>query len=182
MEQTFSACRYACCGRRQIIGSRQGLPEAWHSIVHLATINELMLVKAAWHTVCKPRSTSDLRQHQISPSAADKLCGGLQDKISAIAEKMYGAGSVEYSEEAEKDIERYTRQGFGKLPICMAKTQYSFSGDAEKKGAPSGFTLLINRVGASVGAGFLVPLVGKPPFPASLPPFPRQILKVIAQI
>jgi formate--tetrahydrofolate ligase len=74
---------------------------------------------------------------------------------------MYGAAGVEYSEEAEKDIELYTKQGFGSLPICMAKTQYSFSGDAVKKGAPTGFTLLINRVSASVGAGFLVPLVGE---------------------
>lgn len=84
----------------------------------------------------------------------------LQGKIEAIAKKMYGAGSVTYSEEAEKDMERYNKLGFGGLPICMAKTQYSFSGEAEKKGVPTGFELVINRVSASVGAGFLVPLVG----------------------
>lgn len=84
----------------------------------------------------------------------------LQDKIDAIAKKMYGAASVQYSEEADKDIERYNRLGFGGLPICMAKTQYSFSGEAEKKGVPQGFDLLVSRVGASVGAGFLVPLIG----------------------
>jgi len=94
-------------------------------------------------------------------SATAECNAALQEKISAIAEKVYGAAKVEYSEDAEKDIERYTRQGFAGLPICMAKTQYSFSGDAEKKGAPTGFTLVINRVGASVGAGFLVPLVGR---------------------
>lgn len=69
----------------------------------------------------------------------------VQEKIWIIAEKMYGAGKVEYSERAEADIERYTRQGFDKLPICMAKTQYSFSGEAENKGAPSGFTLHIRE-------------------------------------
>lgn len=74
---------------------------------------------------------------------------------------MYGAASVKYSEEAEKDVQRYDKLGFSGLPICMAKTQYSFSGEAEKKGAPTGFELYVNRVGASVGAGFLVPLIGK---------------------
>jgi len=96
----------------------------------------------------------------------------IKEKISAIAEKVYGAAKVEYSEDAEKDIERYTRQGFAGLPICMAKTQYSFSGDAEKKGAPTGFTLVINRVGASVGAGFLVPLVGTMQMMPGLPTRP----------
>ena len=62
--------------------------------------------------------------------------------------------------QAEAQIELYTKQGFGHLPICMAKTQYSFSHDAKEKGAPSGFTLPIRDVRASVGAGFIYPLVG----------------------
>lgn len=62
--------------------------------------------------------------------------------------------------QAEKQIELYEKQGFGSLPICMAKTQYSFSHDAALKGAPSGFTLPIRDVRASVGAGFIYPLVG----------------------
>lgn len=86
----------------------------------------------------------------------------MQEKIEIIAKKMYGAASVSYSEEADQDVERYNKLGFSKLPICMAKTQYSFSGDADKKGVPTGFDLLVNRVGASVGAGFLVPLIGEP--------------------
>lgn len=69
----------------------------------------------------------------------------LQDKVWSIAQKMYGAGAVEYSEQAERDIERYDRLGFGRLPICMAKTQYSFSGEADKKGAPEGFTLHVRE-------------------------------------
>lgn len=84
---------------------------------------------------------------------------GIKDKIEAIA-KSYGADGVEYSEEAEKQVEMYTKQGFTNLPICMAKTQYSFSHDASKKGAPSGFILPIRDVRASIGAGFIYPLVG----------------------
>lgn len=68
---------------------------------------------------------------------------------------------MSYEPQAEKQIELYTRLGFDKLPICMAKTQYSFSDDASKKGVPTGFTLPIRDVRASVGAGFLFPLVGE---------------------
>ncbi|XP_068662495.1 formate--tetrahydrofolate ligase-like [Aristolochia californica] len=84
---------------------------------------------------------------------------GIKDKIEAIA-KSYGASGVEYSEQAEKQIEMYSRQGFGNLPICMAKTQYSFSHVPSQKGAPSGFILPIRDVRASIGAGFIYPLVG----------------------
>jgi formyltetrahydrofolate synthetase len=88
------------------------------------------------------------------------LEASIKDKITAIVTKVYGGVAVEYSPEAEKQIERYTKQGFDKLPICMAKTQYSISHDANLKGAPSGFTVPIREVRASVGAGFLYPLVG----------------------
>ena len=68
---------------------------------------------------------------------------------------------VEYSPEAEKKIELYTQQGFNKLPVCMAKTQYSLSHDPELKGVPVGFIVPIRDVRASVGAGFIYPLLGK---------------------
>ncbi|KAL1208923.1 Formate--tetrahydrofolate ligase [Cardamine amara subsp. amara] len=84
---------------------------------------------------------------------------GIKDKIEAIA-KSYGASGVEYSDQAEKQIEMYTQQGFSNLPICMSKTQYSFSHDASKKGAPTGFVLPIRDVRGSIGAGFIYPLVG----------------------
>ncbi|CAN6930857.1 unnamed protein product [Brassica oleracea] len=83
----------------------------------------------------------------------------IKDKIGAIA-KSYGASGVEYSDQAEKQIEMYTQQGFSNLPICMSKTQYSFSHDASKKGAPTGFVLPIRDVRGSIGAGFIYPLVG----------------------
>ncbi|KAA6429679.1 MAG: formate--tetrahydrofolate ligase-like [Trebouxia sp. A1-2] len=84
----------------------------------------------------------------------------IKAKIESIAKDVYGAASVEYLPQAEKQIDLYTRMGFDGLPICMAKTQYSFSADASAKGAPSGFVLPIRDVRASVGAGFLYPLVG----------------------
>ncbi|KAL3138249.1 hypothetical protein ABBQ32_006067 [Trebouxia sp. C0010 RCD-2024] len=84
----------------------------------------------------------------------------IKAKIEAIAKEVYGAASVEYLPQAESQIELYTKMGFDKLPICMAKTQYSFTADASAKGAPSGFVLPIRDVRASVGAGFLYPLVG----------------------
>ena len=84
----------------------------------------------------------------------------IKEKIETIVHEMYGGGGVEYSPEAEKKIERYTRQGFDRLPICMAKTHLSLSHDPNLKGAPSGFIVPVRDVRASVGAGFLYPLLG----------------------
>ena len=84
----------------------------------------------------------------------------IEDKIRTIAQKIYGAADIELLPEAVTKIERYKRQGFGHLPICMAKTHLSFSADPTKKGAPTGFTIPVRDVRASVGAGFLYPLVG----------------------
>jgi formyltetrahydrofolate synthetase len=84
----------------------------------------------------------------------------IKEKIEKIVKEMYGGAGVEYSPEAEKKVELYTRQGFDKLPICMAKTQYSLSHDPNLKGAPSGFTVPVRDIRASVGAGFLYPLLG----------------------
>ena len=84
----------------------------------------------------------------------------IEEKISKICTEMYRADGIEISPEAAEKIARYTEQGFANLPICMAKTQYSFSADAALKGAPSGFTVPIRDIRASVGAGFLYPLCG----------------------
>ncbi|KAI1895431.1 hypothetical protein AGOR_G00106210 [Albula goreensis] len=82
------------------------------------------------------------------------------DKIRIIAQKIYGADDVELLPEAQHKVELYTKQGFGNLPICMAKTHLSLSHDPEKKGVPTGFIVPIRDIRASVGAGFLYPLVG----------------------
>ena len=84
----------------------------------------------------------------------------IEDKIRTIAQKIYGADDIELLPEALVKIERYKKQGFSNLPICMAKTHLSLSADPTKKGAPTGFTIPIRDVRASVGAGFLYPLVG----------------------
>uniref|UniRef100_A0A8C0GY26 C-1-tetrahydrofolate synthase, cytoplasmic n=1 Tax=Chelonoidis abingdonii TaxID=106734 RepID=A0A8C0GY26_CHEAB len=82
------------------------------------------------------------------------------EKIRIIAQQIYGAEDIELSPEAEQKVVVYTKQGFGNLPICMAKTHLSLSHDPEKKGVPTGFILPIRDIRASVGAGFLYPLVG----------------------
>src|SRR5215472_5162035 len=85
---------------------------------------------------------------------------GIKEKIEAIVRGMYGGSGVEYSPEAEKKIELYTRNGFDRLPICMAKTHLSLSHDPNLKGAPVGFIVPVRDIRASVGAGFLYPLLG----------------------
>jgi formyltetrahydrofolate synthetase len=84
----------------------------------------------------------------------------IKDKIETIVREMYGGSGVEYSAEAEKKIELYTRQGFDKLPMCMAKTHLSLSHDPNLKGVPTGFVVPVRDIRASVGAGFLYPLLG----------------------
>jgi formyltetrahydrofolate synthetase len=85
---------------------------------------------------------------------------GIKQKIETIVREMYGGSGVEYSPEAEKKIELYTRVGFDRLPICMAKTHLSLSHDPNLKGAPVGFVVPVRDIRASVGAGFLYPLLG----------------------
>jgi len=85
----------------------------------------------------------------------------IKQKIETIAKEIYGADGVDYSPEAEEQIERYNRLGFDKLPICMAKTHLSLTADAAVKGAPTGFRVSVREVRASVGAGFIYPLLGK---------------------
>ena len=84
----------------------------------------------------------------------------LKDKIETIACEIYGAGGVDYSPIAEQRLERYEQLGYGNLPICMAKTHLSISHDPELKGVPKGFRIPIRDVSASVGAGFVYPILG----------------------
>ncbi len=85
----------------------------------------------------------------------------LVDKIEAVATKIYGAEGVDLSPAAAKALAQYESMGFGRLPVCMAKTQYSLSHDAALKGRPTGFRLPIREVRLSAGAGFVTPLVGE---------------------
>jgi formate--tetrahydrofolate ligase len=85
----------------------------------------------------------------------------LREKIEAIATRVYGAAGVEYEPLAARQLDIYERNGFGRLPICMAKTHLSISHDPKLPGAPTGFTLPVREVRASIGAGFVYPLCGE---------------------
>jgi formate--tetrahydrofolate ligase len=88
------------------------------------------------------------------------LEASLTAKIETLATTIYGADSVEYSPEARKQLATYEAQGYGNLPICMAKTQYSLSHDASKVGAPTGYVFPIREVRLAAGAGYIYPLAG----------------------
>ena len=84
----------------------------------------------------------------------------IEEKIDAIVKKVYGGDGVAFTDEAKAEIDRLTSLGYGDLPVCMAKTQYSFSDDATKLGAPDGFTVTVRKIKVSAGAGFIVALTG----------------------
>lgn len=104
----------------------------------------------------------DLAKAVVKASAQPKdfkflysLDGSIQERIERIGKAMYGAEKVEFSEVAQKKVDSYTAQGYDRLPICIAKTQYSLSHDPALKGAPTGFTVPIRDVRLAVGAGYL---------------------------
>jgi formate--tetrahydrofolate ligase len=96
----------------------------------------------------------------------------IKDKIHAIATKIYGADGVRYSSEADESIATFTRLGYSHMPICIAKTQFSLSHDAALKGRPTGWSLPVRNVRASVGAGFLYPLAADIRTMPGLPTYP----------
>jgi methylenetetrahydrofolate dehydrogenase (NADP+) / methenyltetrahydrofolate cyclohydrolase / formyltetrahydrofolate synthetase len=85
----------------------------------------------------------------------------IKEKIETVCKEIYGAEGVDYTPEAEAKISLYTRLGFDQLPVCMAKTHLSFTTDPNVKGAPNGFRISVRDIRASVGAGFLYPLLGQ---------------------
>ncbi|MDU1539887.1 MAG: formate--tetrahydrofolate ligase [Paeniclostridium sordellii] len=84
----------------------------------------------------------------------------IKEKIEAIAKKIYGADGVDFTQAAEKEIQNLEKLGFSKLPICMAKTQYSLTDDQTKLGRPTGFRITVRQLTVSAGAGFIVALTG----------------------
>jgi formate--tetrahydrofolate ligase len=85
----------------------------------------------------------------------------IKEKVETIARRMYGADGVDWTDQADADVARYEKLGYGGLPICMAKTHLSLSADPERKGRPTGFRLPVREVRLSAGAGFLYPLCGE---------------------
>ena len=99
----------------------------------------------------------------------------IKDKILAVVQKVYGGKDVQYSEQAEASIRRIEERGFGNVPVCMAKTQYSLTDDAKKLGRPRGFTMQVRDVTLSAGAGFAVVLTGNIMTMPGLPKAPAAL-------
>lgn len=97
-------------------------------------------------------------ESQFSPLYPDEM--NLRDKIRTVAQKVYGADDVSFTARANKQLDGYERNGFGDLPVCIAKTHLSISSDPKLVGAPTGWTLPVREVRASVGAGFIYPICG----------------------
>lgn len=102
--------------------------------------------------------TLETKESHYAPLYDSEL--SITEKIETIAKEIYGAGSVSYTPAAKKAINRITELGYGNLPICMAKNQYSLSDDPKKLGRPSGFEVNIREVYVSAGAGFIVAITG----------------------
>lgn len=106
----------------------------------------------------KVLETLEKKESHFAPIYPDDM--PLKDKIHTIATKIYGADGVTYSPAAEKALQKITDMGFGNLPVCMAKTQYSLSDDQTKLGRPAGFDINVREVYVSAGAGFVVAVTG----------------------
>ena len=102
-----------------------------------------------------------IEQGENSFRFAYEVAQPIKNKIEDIARKIYGADGVDFSPAAGKEIARLEGLGYGELPVCMAKTQYSLSDDPTKLGAPKGFRITVNKVKVSAGAGFVVALTGE---------------------
>jgi formyltetrahydrofolate synthetase len=95
---------------------------------------------------------------QFQMSYPDSM--SIKEKMETIAKTIYGANGIELSSTASKQIKLYTKLGYGNLPVCMAKTQFSLSHDPSLKGRPEGFTVPVKEIRLSAGAGFLIPVCG----------------------
>lgn len=180
--EDLDTVRKGCCNLKRHIQniSKFGLPVvvainkfATDTDAELAVVKEQALQAGAFDAVvCQHHAMGgagavDLANAVISATEQESSFDFLytddqpiKDKVSAIATEIYGAIGVEYSAEAERAIEKYTEMGFSNLPICMAKTQYSFSDNAAVKGAPEGHVLHVREVRASIGAEFLIMMCG----------------------
>ena len=106
----------------------------------------------------KVLETLNQKESHYHPLYPDEM--SLKDKVFTIASEIYGADGVSYTPAAERALARIEQMGFGSMPVCMAKTQYSLSDDQNKLGRPSGFTINVRDVYVSAGAGFVVVLTG----------------------
>ncbi len=98
-------------------------------------------------------------ENDFSFCYADEL--SIEEKVESIVKRVYGGNGVVFDKKAKNEIDKLTKLGYGNLPVCIAKTQYSFSDDPTKLGAPEGFTVTVRNVKISAGAGFIVVLTGE---------------------
>lgn len=117
----------------------------------------------------KVLKTLEEKESNFEPIYNDEA--SLKEKIETVAKEIYGADGVNYSPSAEKQLEKLTQLGFGNMPVCMAKTQYSLSDDPTLLGRPEGFTVQVREVYVSAGAGFVVVLTGAV---MTMPGLPKQ--------
>ena len=113
--------------------------------------------------------TLDTKESYFAPIYLDEA--SLKDKIEIVAKEIYGADGVSYSPAAEKALKKAEEMGFGSMPVCMAKTQYSLSDDQTKLGRPENFTIQVRDAYVSAGAGFMVVLTGAI---MTMPGLPKQ--------
>ena len=144
---------------------QHGLPSAFSEAFTKGADGSVELARAVVKLV--EEHPSAVVQPVYAPSDA------LKEKIAKVATKVYGAGSVEYSEQASAQLEKFAGWGFGGLPVCIAKTQYSLSDNAKLPGAPTGWALHITDVSLSAGAGFLVAIAGNMMLMPGLPKVSR---------
>ncbi len=153
----------------------------------LALVREIaahagVLAHVATHVVDGGAGAADLAQGVVDVLEKDEVdfrfCYpdelGIEEKASAVARRVYGAAGVTFSGRARKQLARVTADGFGHLPVCMAKTQYSFSTDPTAVGAPSGHTIDVREVRLSAGAGFVVLVTGDVMTMPGLPKVPAS--------
>ncbi|WP_064091383.1 formate--tetrahydrofolate ligase [Rossellomorea aquimaris] len=115
----------------------------------------------------------DKNKNEYSPLY--NLSDTLQSKIETIAKKVYGARGVEFTGKSKKQLKQFEEQGWGLLPVCMAKTQYSLSDDPSKRGRPEDFTITIRELQPRIGAGFIIALTGEVMTMPGLPKKPAAL-------
>ncbi|HLO04651.1 MAG TPA: formate--tetrahydrofolate ligase [Symbiobacteriaceae bacterium] len=150
----------------------------------LALLQQLVAAEGAWVVLAEVHARGGeggtalaeavlaLCEQPAQVSYAYDLADSLTAKIEQVARRVYGADGVDFSHEAKGALKRLEQQGFAGAPVCIAKTQYSFSDDAKRLGAPTGWRLQVREVRPSAGAGFVVVITGEIMTMPGLPPIP----------
>ena len=116
-----------------------------------------------------------IEHNELTFNPLYNLSDSLEDKIKTVARKVYGAKDVEFTPSVKKQLQAFEQEGWGNLPVCMAKTQYSLSDDPTKIGRPEDFTITVREVRPSIGAGFIVALTGNVMTMPGLPKKPAAL-------